>query len=219
MRSSAIWRPRTGICAEAADRPPPRRNPSSRLRHARCFSRGAITRERARAIIGAPMSTSVVARAGGSDPVNRNIGRQPEASLPLISGMRPVGMKRAAILLTALAVLWAAPAHAQTDFLTLQENVDASGTALMCPTRADNYVDCADAGTLPVPSVRGRAALGQPRRTTAHHGHDRHSRREAHRRGLQDHLYLRAHGEGRHRGGAGDHAGHGHSRRHHFSEY
>ena len=28
-------------------------------------------------------------------------------------------MKRAAILLTALAALWAAPAHAQTDFLTL----------------------------------------------------------------------------------------------------
>jgi hypothetical protein len=128
-------------------------------------------------------------------------------------------MKRAAIFLTALAALWAAPAHAQTDFLTLQENVDASGTALMCPTRADNYVDCADAGTLPVPSARGRAALGQPRLATAHHGHDRHSRREARRRGWQDHLYLRAHGEGRHRGGAGDHAGHGHSRRHHFSEY
>ena len=72
-------------------------------------------------------------------------------------------MKRAAILLTALAALWAAPTHAQTDFLTLQENVDASDTALMCPTRTDNYVDCADAGTLPVPSVRGRAALGQPR--------------------------------------------------------
>jgi hypothetical protein len=60
-------------------------------------------------------------------------------------------MQRTALLLTAVAALWAAPAHAQTDFLTLQENVDASGTALMCPTRADNYVDCADAGTLPVP--------------------------------------------------------------------
>ena len=69
-------------------------------------------------------------------------------------------MKRAAILLTALAALWAAPTHAQTDFLTLQENVDASDTALMCPTRADNYVDCADAGTLPVPSVRGGRPLG-----------------------------------------------------------
>ena len=56
------------------------------------------------------------------------------------------------------------PAHAQTDFVTLEENVDASGTALMCPTRTNDYVDCADAGTLPVPSVRGRtAALGQPR--------------------------------------------------------
>lgn len=77
-------------------------------------------------------------------------------------------MKRTALLLTALAALWAAPAHAQTDFVTLQENVDASGTALMCPTRANNYVDCADAGTLPVPSVRGRAAaLGQPRVATA----------------------------------------------------
>ena len=135
---------------------------------------------------------------------NRNIGRQPEAPSPLISGMRPVGMKRTALLLAAVAALWAAPAHAQTDFLTLQENVDASGTALMCPTRADNYVDCADAGTLPVPSMRGRAAApGQPRLATAHHGHDRHSRREARRRGWQDHLYLRAHGEGQHRGRKG----------------
>ncbi len=135
---------------------------------------------------------------------NRNIGRQPEAPSPLISGMRPVGMKRTAILLAAVAALWAAPAHAQTDFLTLQENVDASGTALMCPTRADNYVDCADAGTLPVPSMRGRAAApGQPRLATADHGHDRHSRREARRRGWQDHLYLRAHGEGQHRGRKG----------------
>jgi hypothetical protein len=142
---------------------------------------------------------------------NRNIGRQPEAPSPLISGMRPVGMKRTALLLAAVAALWAAPA--QTDFLTLQENVDASGTALMCPTRADNYVDCADAGTLPVPSMRGRAAApGQPRLATAHHGHDRHSRREARRRGWQDHLYLRAHGEGQHRGRKGDYAGRGHSR-------
>src|SRR4029077_16859297 len=137
--------------------------------------------------------------------------------LPLISCMRPVGRKRTALLLTAVAALWAAPAHAQTDFLTLQEQVDASGTALMCPTRADNYVDCADAGTLPVPSMRGRAAApGQARLATAHHGHDRH---EARRRGWQDHLYLRAHGEWRHRGGKGDYAGHGHSRRHHLSEY
>ena len=129
---------------------------------------------------------------------NRNAGRQPDAPSPLISGMRPVGMKRTALLLAAVAALWAAPAHAQTDFLTLQENVDASGTALMCPTRADNYVDCADAGTLPVPSMRGRAAApGQARLATAHHGHDRH---EARRRGWQDHLYLRAHGEGQHRG-------------------
>ena len=98
-------------------------------------------------------------------------------------------MKRTALLLAAVAALWAAPAHAQIDFLTLQENVDASGTALMCPTRADNYVDCADAGTLPVPSMRGRAAaLGQPRLATAHHGHDRRGRREARRRGWQDHL-------------------------------
>jgi hypothetical protein len=130
-------------------------------------------------------------------------------------------MKRTALLLAAVAALWAAPAHAQIDFLTLQENVDASGTALMCPTRADNYVDCADAGTLPVPSMRGRAAApGQPRLATAHHGHDRHSRREARRRGWQDHLYLRAHGEGQHRGRkGGDYAGRGHSRRHHLSEY
>jgi hypothetical protein len=53
--------------------------------------------------------------------VNRNIGRQPEAPSPLISGMGPVGMQRTALLLTAVAALWAAPAHAQTDFLTLQE--------------------------------------------------------------------------------------------------
>jgi hypothetical protein len=122
-------------------------------------------------------------------------------------------MKRTALLLAAVAALWAAPAHAQTDFLTLQENVDASGTALMCPTRADNYVDCADAGTLPVPSMRGRAAApGQARLATAHHGHDRHSRREARRRGWQDHLYLRAHGDWQHRGRKVDYAGRAHSR-------
>ena len=133
------------------------------------LSRGAITRERARAIIGAPMSTSVAARTGGSDAVNRNIGRQPEASLPLISGMRPVGMKRAAIFLTALAALWAAPAHAQTDFLTLQENVDASDTALMCPTRADNYV-----ASTPITGTRDGIIFPNTSRATPPNPLDRH---------------------------------------------
>ena len=151
--------------------------------------------------------------------VNRNIGRQPEASLALISGMRPVGMKRAAILLTALAALWAAPTHAQTDFLTLQENVDASDTALMCPTRADNYVDCATPAlcrSRACAEGRPLGSRGWPRLimgTTA-----TVAAKLAGADGRTIYICgLMA------RGGivaaAGEHAGHGHSRRHHFSEY
>jgi hypothetical protein len=58
-------------------------------------------------------------------------------------------MKPTALILAALAVFCAYPAYAQSDFLTLQENVDPSGTALMCPTRPNTYVDCEDVEPLP----------------------------------------------------------------------
>jgi len=127
------------------------------------------------------------------------------------SGREPVGMKRIALLLLALAALPAASARAQTNFLTLEENIDASGTALMCPRRANNYIDCADVGTLPVPNATGRA---EPRQFEAHRTHDRRGRREARHRGWQDRLYLHAHGERRRGGGKADYSDHGHARRH-----
>jgi hypothetical protein len=123
--------------------------------------------------------------------------------------MKPVGMKRIALLLAALAAWPAAPAHAQSVFLTLEENIDASGTALMCPRRANDYIDCAEAETLP--NATGRV---EPRQFTARAKRDRRARREARRHGWQDRLYLRAHGERRHGGGKGDHTSNGHARRH-----
>jgi hypothetical protein len=130
------------------------------------------------------------------------------------SGMKPVGMKQIALLLAVLAALPAAAVRAQTDFLTLEENIDASGTALMCPRRANDYVDCADAEALPVPNATGWAAIAEARQLRSHGKRDRHARREARHHGWQDRLYLHAHGERRHGGGKGDHADHGHSRRH-----
>ena len=130
------------------------------------------------------------------------------------SGMKPVGMKRIALLLAALAVWPAAPAHAQSDFLTLEENIDASGTALMCPRRTNDYIDCAEAGTLPVPNASGKAAVAETRPLRSHGKRARRARREARHHGWQDRLYLRAHGERRHGGGKGDHTSNGHARRH-----
>jgi hypothetical protein len=217
LRSSEIWprcegnlrgAPRPGRAALAKERWP-KASPCSALLSRRHCAPGM----RLPSLLS--MSAGVAARTMVPIPVNGKIGRQPEPRLSVISGMKPVGMKRTTLVLAALAALSAVPARAQTDFLTLQENVDASGTTLMCPTRADNYVDCADAGTLPVPSARGGTAHeAQPRRLMAHGGHERHGRREARHRGWQDHLYLRAHGERRHGGGKGDHAGHGRARRH-----
>jgi hypothetical protein len=131
------------------------------------------------------------------------------------SGMNPVGIKRIALLLAALAAWPAATAHAQSVFLTLEENIDASGTALMCPRRANDYIDCADVDAWP--NATGRA---EPRQLTAHAKRDRRARREARHRGWQDRLYLHARGERRHGGGKGDHVNRGHGRRHSYlSQY
>jgi hypothetical protein len=116
--------------------------------------------------------------------------------------------------------MWVHPAHAQGDFLTLEDNVDPSGTELMCPTRPSNYVDCADVGPLPgVPS--GTSASGTwPRRLSAHRGRERHRHREASGHAWHERLYLRARGGRQRHAGKDDHAHHGHSRRHsHLLEY
>ena len=119
-------------------------------------------------------------------------------------------MKYTALLLAGLAALWAHPAPAQSDFLTLEENVDASGTALMCPTHANDYVDCADVE--PLPSVPGSALGLRAPRLSAHQGRDRHRHREASGHASHDRLYLRARGDRQHRKGKSERAGHSHSR-------
>ena len=65
-------------------------------------------------------------------------------------------MKCVAYLLTALVVMWAASGHAQTIFPISENDVDVSGTVLMCPksniyapSRGSTYAPCAGAGTLP----------------------------------------------------------------------
>lgn len=64
-------------------------------------------------------------------------------------------MRPTALFLATLAALSAQFVHAQGDFLTLQDNVDPSGTELMCPTQPNNYVDCADVGALPERAQQG----------------------------------------------------------------
>ena len=64
-------------------------------------------------------------------------------------------MKCVAYLLTALVVMWAASGHAQTIFPISENDVDVSGTVLMCPksdiyapSRGSTYAPCSGAGTL-----------------------------------------------------------------------
>jgi hypothetical protein len=57
-------------------------------------------------------------------------------------------------------------------------NVDAFSTALMCPSRGNTYVPCADAGTLPLPVEVGRVYKLFAQVTTPH----RDGRRPRHRR-------------------------------------
>jgi hypothetical protein len=122
-------------------------------------------------------------------------------------------MKPTALILAAVAVFGAHPAYAQSDFLTLQENVDPSGTALMCATRPNAYVDCADVEPLSGAPGTTSASRTSPLRLSAHRGRERHRHREAAGRALQDRLYLHAHGERHHRGRQSEHAaGHSHSR-------
>lgn len=186
-----------------------------RLHHVRRFRRAAIVFEPARAFYRHSYQRNVAAPLLGCRFATPSAGNHNRACRLYLgmkpSGMKPVGMKRIALLLAALAALPAAPARAQTDFLTLEENIDASGTALMCPRRANSYIDCADAGALPVPNATGRA---EARQFTAHRTHDRRGRREARHRGWQDRLYLHAHGERRHGSGKADHGDQGHARRH-----
>jgi hypothetical protein len=59
-------------------------------------------------------------------------------------------------LLTALFVMWAASGHAQTVFPLSENDVDASGTVLMCP-KSNIYAPCRDTGSLPLPVEFGGA--------------------------------------------------------------
>ncbi len=121
-------------------------------------------------------------------------------------------MRPTALFLATLAALSAQFVHAQGDFLTLQDNVDPSGTELMCPTQPNNYVDCADVGALPSVPSRASASGTSPRQLSAHRGRDRHRHHEASGPAARDRLYLRARGDRHHREGQGEHAGHSHSR-------
>jgi hypothetical protein len=122
-------------------------------------------------------------------------------------------MKTSALIVAALAIFWAHPVYAQSDFLTLQENVDPSGTALMCPTRPNTYVDCADVEPLPgAPGATSASGTTPPLRLSAHRWRERHRHREAAEHAWQDRLYLHAHGERHHREHRSEHAGHSHSR-------
>jgi hypothetical protein len=65
-------------------------------------------------------------------------------------------MKCIVRLLTALFVMWAASGHAQTVFPISENDVDASGTVLMCP-KSNIYAPCRDTGSLPLPVEFGGA--------------------------------------------------------------
>ena len=68
----------------------------------------------------------------------------------------PPHMKCIVRLLTALFVMWAASGHAQTVFPISGNDVDASGTVLMCP-KSNIYAPCRDTGSLPLPVEFGGA--------------------------------------------------------------
>jgi hypothetical protein len=68
----------------------------------------------------------------------------------------PRHMKSIVRLLTALAAMWAVSGHAQTVFPISENDVDASGTVLMCP-KSNIYAPCRDTGSLPLPVEFGGA--------------------------------------------------------------
>ena len=68
----------------------------------------------------------------------------------------PRHMKCIVRLLTALVVMWAASGYAQTVFPISENDVDASGTVLMCP-KSNIYAPCRDTGSLPLPVEFGGA--------------------------------------------------------------
>jgi hypothetical protein len=59
-------------------------------------------------------------------------------------------MKCIARLVTALAASCVVSGHAQTVFPIAENDVDPSGTALMCP-KSNIYAPCRDTGSLPLP--------------------------------------------------------------------
>jgi hypothetical protein len=65
-------------------------------------------------------------------------------------------MKCIARLLTALVAMWAVSGHAQTVFPISENDVDVSGTVLMCP-KSNIYAPCRDTGSLPLPVEFGGA--------------------------------------------------------------
>ena len=68
----------------------------------------------------------------------------------------PRHMKCIALLLTALVAMWAVSGHAQTVFPISENDVDASGTVLLCP-KSNIYAPCRDTGSLPLPVEFGGA--------------------------------------------------------------
>jgi hypothetical protein len=75
---------------------------------------------------------------------------------PAVVSAFPRHMKCIVRLLTALVVMWAASGYAQTVFPISENDVDASGTVLMCP-KSNIYAPCRDTGSLPLPVEFGGA--------------------------------------------------------------
>ena len=99
-------------------------------------------------------------------------------------------MKCVAYLLTALVVMWAASGHAQTIFPISENDVDVSGTVLMCPksdiyapSRGSTYAPCSGAGTLTHSvKVGGTPKLFAQVITPYREGYEQHHRRHVHHR-------------------------------------
>ena len=70
----------------------------------------------------------------------------------------PRHMKCIARLLTALAAMWTVSGHAQTVFPISENDVDVSGTVLMCP-KSNICAPCRDTGSLPLPVEFGGALI------------------------------------------------------------
>ena len=75
---------------------------------------------------------------------------------PISVSAFPRHMKCIVRLLTAVVAMWAASGHAQTVFPISENDVDASGTVLMCP-KSNIYAPCRDTGSLPLPVEFGGA--------------------------------------------------------------